>query len=285
MAYKGAKRPTQGQSLAKTGGLSLTPEVQTALWQCYLPLDSVRVLPSPNSLLPLEPLANFLDKSQAAIPKPLLGLAVWNLVLSCEDQPEGQRTESPPALVDLLQSILQLDVDAAVQMRQEQPTALLPTFSDQNVVDSRYEQQTSKDGAQATVQICVPFDFDAVKQIVQPAHWADHCFLWSRTADGQPALELSLPTSGPRPVHLVQPNPNDHDGRLEAKVGVDIDANDLLKLCHGELTLKKEEGLPGAVRLINQKTVSFAHEPLARYATETLKYWLATEAVSLVMLT
>jgi hypothetical protein len=248
-------------------GADLTPEVQTALWQCYLPAAALQGL---------VPLSDFLAKSRSAIPRSLLGIAVWNLVLSCEDH----SIESPPALVDLLHWILELDVDAAVQMRQERPTALLPTFPDLIVFDSQYEPQTSKDGEQATVQICVPSDFDVAKQLVQPSHWADRCCLWSRIGEAQAALKLSLPTTEPRTTQLK--NPTHQDGPLEAKLDVDIDAQGLLKLCHGQLTVKKEEGRPGAVRLINQKTVSFAHPPLDQYAAETLKYWLATEAVSLV---
>lgn len=262
----------------------MEPDLVNALWQSYLPLtsDTPTKRRSGKVARPKRDPLSILEKNQAAVSKPLLGIAVWNQVRAYRGAPDS----APPALNRLLASVLDLDVGKALRLQQERPDDFFPPAPDQMIYASRYESHEDPAGCKATVEICVPADFDSVKAVVDPKEWPNYSFSWARTngkgAQGKYTIEAQLALPNVKPTTVTMKAKFSSDG-LTAGVEFEVTKSAVLKVCHGHITVKKERARPGAVRIVSQRVVQFVPEELKEHAAETLKYWLETETVSLVI--
>lgn len=288
-------------------------DVHSLLWKSYLPDE----LPPPGPVVskpqtkapaPTPTLPEILKKNQAKIPKPLLGIAVWNQV--CRNNPDsGSRPPAlDPALKTLLRNVLDLDADAAFSIRSSSVYKAFPPYPDLVILDSRYVQRHHQGKVDATLEMCVPTPsdgdhsndkpttFDRLKTITDPHTWSTCSLFWSRI-EGLDLTNIMKKTKTNRwlkaqlrlpgetaatsvPVRLKVIEFTTHNP-FNAEIRFEIPGKGPLKLCHGRIVVRKEPGRPGAARIINQKVVQFAPGLLNANALETVKYWLQAETLSL----
>jgi len=239
--------------------------------------------------------AEMLEKQRAQIPKPLLGIAVWNQV----PHYDGNAGAAPAALCDLLRDVLDLSLDDALRIYTDRNAApvVFPPYPDQVIIDAQYESHGSATECEATVQICVPAELDDVKRLtMHPPPWPcqpARDFFWSRVEApeatripqvlNQPwsiKADLNLPEQAVQSVTLNVAKLADN--AFESQLKFEMSANRLLTLCSGAITVMKEEGRPGAVRIINKRSVQVA-PALAVDAAQLIKYWLQVETVCLAL--
>jgi hypothetical protein len=282
------------------------------LWRSYLPDDarskSLGLL-KPHER-PLRSLPEVLEKNQGKIPKPLLGIAVWNQVPSVDPNSRAPAPALDPALEQLLHTVLDLDGRTACSLRASPSYDAFPPYPDQLILDTRYVKQHHGHKAIATLEICVPtpFDprhpntdqaaeFDRLKLIADPRTWSACKLFWSQIERCDPSrivkqpktkrsinARLHLPGEKGAVSELVRLDIVEfsNDNPLRAHIRFEIRENRLTKLCHGYIGVQKEPGRPGAARVSNRKIVQFAPGWLDNYAFETLRYWLQAETVTLI---
>ena len=265
-------------------------DVHVLLWKSYLPPQeqTPRLTVAPG-------VPEMLKESQAQIPKPLLGIALWNQV----PHYDGNAAAAPAALQSLLHTVLDLSIDDALRMYTDRNgvSFVFPPYPDQVIIDASYESHPSAHGCEATLQICVPADLEHVTCMMMDPHpWPCQPapnFFWSRVQAPDAArigsqlrqpcsikADLSLPEQPVQSVTLRVLKLADN--AFESQLKFEMSANRLLKVCHGEITVMKEEGRPGAVRIINKKAVQMAPD-LAADAAPLVKYWLQAETVFLAL--
>lgn len=259
-------------------------DAHTAMWSTYLRPD----VPHPVWGAPRgASLPDLLEKSQAMVPRPLLGIALWNLL----PQYDIGRASPPQSFERLLRAVLDLDLKRALFLRGDRPNLAFPPYPDHVIIDARCPQQPDRSN-EATLEICVPTTLNELSGIVDPLAWATCSLFWSeiRETPPVPALgkhqryftaKLSLPGGPTTKPQRVRFGADIKTDQLEAHVTFTMDDNPLMQACRGSISVKKEPGYPGATRIKSKKMVHFAQSPLKEHPFATLMYWLQAETVSL----
>ena len=280
-------RTSRVRNLKTSGKGGGTQDPHTAVWSTYLPPDVQHPVwgASRRAALP-----DLLEKSLALVPRPLLGIALWNLL----PRYDPGRDSPPRAFERLLRAVLDLDLKRAQVLRGDRPNAAFPPYPDHVILDARCPQHPDA-STEATLEICVPTSFSELSGIVSPLAWATCNLFWSQIRETAPVpalgkhqkyftANLSLPggrTMRPQHVELGADIKTDP---LEAQVTFKMGANPLMHACSGSMSVRKEPGRPGATRITSKKIVQFAQSPLKDHPFATLIYWLQAETVSLAFL-
>src|SRR5262249_31038690 len=251
--------------------------VHSALWATYLyeqpeTMDQeLRRRRLPAMTLTAVTLTRILERARDDIPAPLLGIALWNLLAFYRRQRPTRR------FVKLLRDVLGLGLDEARHIHREQPHAAFPPYPDLAILNPSLDFDESSDPPRwASLQMCVPTEFESLESLIKPSQWHARCNLFwpqlertrhdSETFTG--ALRLPGDARGePLPVTLLRVE--NTCNQLEARARFRIVRNEGSILCNTALDVKKEPGRPGVTRIELQREI-LSPETLPR---ATLSYW------------
>ncbi len=275
-----------------------TDTLHELMWSTYSPTASTQASRRISQRGDIRPNAPQNLNALQELPAPLLGIALWNVIIGSPDNrteavtqnaTPGNPLASWKRFAELLRGVLDLDLPSARRLLHERPTDALPPYPDQLIFDVRWKHPPSpvKRHSTATLEICVPRDFRELATIVEPKTWVSCPFFWrritalpkgTRAAHGFKA-ELHLPMLGPRTV-IARAHTN-HTA-LATQTDFEIIPNDDIPLCKGSIRVQKEEGRPQASRVILQRTIQLP-DAVTSDQSQVIRYWLQAEVACLVL--
>ncbi len=281
-------------------------DAHSVLWRSYLPDDGSStggLQTAPPGTASTSSVPEDLERHEARIPKPLLGIAVWNQVPSHDPDAPTVLPRPDPALERLLSRVFGLDIETACALRTSSLFDAFPPYPNQIVLDARYVERRSGHNAVGRLEVCVPIPSNddqstdqpttlgRLKLIVHPQSWSACHLFWPHVEQTPPkakaAIKARLQLPGESGAHAGPVTLNvsefSDDQPLRTQIRFQIRDTRRIASCHGYIAVQKEPGRPGAARVINQKSVQFAPgSSLAKYAPQTLRYWLQAETVCVV---
>lgn len=279
------------------GGSANSPrqEIHTALWSSYLRLQQARSFPPAEAPLPVGALLNVLNVRSAKIPRPLLGLALWNLL------PDDPGDAAPSDLDPLLRRVVDLSLEQTIRIYSENRSPLLVLGRQYGIEDYtwRWQPQHHLSTANAKLEIAVQKTFEEMKDAVFPCRWSSRCpFFWGGLAGPDPAQvkgEGHWSWKGRVEGPLTLPGGVDEKAPIPAAVEIELSLNplsaivefavvknDVVDVCQGYIRVEKELGRPGTTRITHEKQLRFKPGTFDDYRVRTLAYWLQAETVCLV---
>jgi hypothetical protein len=226
------------------------------------------------------------DRQRVSVPRPLLGLAAWNLL-----SPENVGNQSFDRLV---RHVTGLSAREVLAIYDQTRSPLLFLARQYNILDYGWAISSRESAVRARLEICVQTPFPHLNGVVFPDQWS-RCSLfwapfefpqppgWSKDDSGKQVLTgtLRLPggvRQGSASVELkvnYQRSGLDSSNEYEIK-GAPIGA------CKGIFKAEKELGKPGATRITHEKEIDFGQPPSDLHKA-MLAYWLQAESVCLIL--
>jgi hypothetical protein len=273
-------------------------DLHTALWSSFLNLKEVRGFPLETAPMSasalLAPLLEAIDEEgrehpdphRVRVPRPLLGLAAWNLL-----SPENVDN---PSFEQLVRYVTGMSAKEVLAIYEQTRNPLLFLARQYNILDYDWEISPQETAVRVRLEVCVQTPFPYLNAVVFPDQWPRCPFFWdpfklpralgwSKDGSGHQELEgeLHLPGGPRRRADSVLLN---FDYRRSA---LDCENKYVIKgapfhLCSGVFTAAKEVGKPGATRIAHEKEIDFGQPPSGGQIA-TLAYWLQAELVSLIL--
>lgn len=278
-------------------------DLHTALWSSFLGSAGGAGFPPERKPMPpekaLSVLLELLKPENVNIlnivPRPLLGVAAWNLLPQYLRRPD--RYELQPLLVNVIG--MTLDEVAAIYSQSTDP--LLVLARQYNVLDYRWqwlseEQQTEE--VDAMLQLCVQTELDALKPVAFPDCWPTYGWLWGpvELAEGRNEPQWLKYDSGKERLTAQIKLPG---GPGESRVAVSVEVQfhitpldvtsecfvegEMFETCKAWFKIEKMRGRPGATRISHRKKVAFGDLVPEGSRRDILRYWLQTETLRLVL--
>ena len=275
-------------------------QLNTALWSTFLAATDVRGVPRERMPMPAEEtlslLLSLLNSGKLReIPRPLLGLAIWNLLPQFLGKPDATK------LQPLLHHAIGMSLEQVQLIYSQTKDPLLILARQYNILDYRWEFLPAGDNPKelgAKLHVCVQGEMDSLKHVVFPDHWPTHGWLWEtvdlidrraeprwrKEAAGEETLraQVKLP-GGPREGYAkVDLDVTFRSTPLDVTNDFSI-RGEMFKSCNGSFTVEKMRGRPGATRITHTKKVEFVPSIPETLRRDLLRCWLQTETLRLVL--
>jgi hypothetical protein len=270
----------------------LRQERHTALWSSFVRLEKVSGFAPEAEPVPMHELVGQLCSYRDKIPRPLMSIAVWNLL-------PNYLAAAPPLddLTELLEYIgvgrSREEITAIYDLNRHPLIALARQYS---IIDYNWSVVPTAgfNAVSARLELCVLTPIDSLREVVFPNEWPQYSNLfwgemngdglhpdgWRDSVTRRMAGELRLPgrTAAPLSVRLeVAPRVTGLGSQNTYRI------NDAFPSCGGTFTAAKELGRPGATRITHERSIDFGPEPPDGSQLEMLAYWLQADTVSLVL--
>lgn len=248
--------------------------------------------------MPITTLLELLDANKRSVPRPLLSLAVWNVLAQCLQPAFRTQRRAVARLDSLLQYVIGLDLEAASVIYDENSDPLLVLARQYNLIDYRWEWLPQRDlsTAKARLELCVQQDFTTLEKLAEPHAWSTTSPFWS-TFRAAPSQRRTAARSSAAPTNFhgrltlpgaerslpVKMKIDRSNTGLSAINDFEILESDDVAFCRGFFKVEKELGRPGATRITHEKQVRFSGGQLDDFRIGAIAYWLQADTVCLVL--
>lgn len=253
----------------------MNANVHTALWMTYLSRQS-RQRPEDLGVSDLKPVAVLGDHLKHD--DPMLGIALWNLLIVYGEKP-------PADYARLFRAVFPFDVADALEASRGKEAPVFPLDPQQVIQEPRMRMDGGLEATTCNIELCLAGDPDLYCDQVNPVTWSKCDLFWIDTvaAAGKGGNQVDGTLRIPDGRRLkVTLSVTRIEGPFEQRTDFEMAKNDRIDVCRGFVSVKKEAGRPGVVRIAQQRTVRFA-PGFDSYQAPTLLYWLQAEVACIAL--